>query len=576
MTQQESWLEFASAEGGAAADDDLRATDDAARLESRLEFGTAGLRGLMGPGFDRMNVVTVVQTTQGFCAYLEDAVGTSELKRRGVAIGYDARLRSRDFARAAAAVFVSRGVPVALMGDTCPTPLLATAVDHANHAAGIMVTASHNPKAYNGYKVYWGNGCQIIPPHDEGISRAIDANLARWDRPASDALDGDALVSDTLARTADAYYAALVDALCFRGMGTFRDSDVRAAYTPLHGVGAPWAERALRAFGLPAAVEVPEQMAPDSDFPTVTFPNPEEGAETWDLCFAAAKRAGAQLALANDPDVDRLAAAEWDEAAQAYVPFTGNEIGVLLGHWVWTEYKRRNPDADPSKHALLCSTVSSKMLRAVAEAEGLHFEETLTGFKWLGNRARDLEAGGVRVLFAFEEAIGYSFPFAGTTPDKDGVAALAAFYEMAAALRADHGKSVREHLHDLYGRYGAFAFRQGYIVSEDPSENVERFKQYRAKYARTLGGCKVVRVRDMGEGLDGTPEACDAREAEEPSLPWTRGELMITWYLEGGGEVTLRASGTEPKLKWYLEARGDAASAAADALAEGVRRELLS
>ena len=460
------------------------------------------------------------------------------------------------------------------MSDLCPTPLLASAVSQRDRAVGVMVTASHNPREYNGYKVYWGNGCQIVPPHDAGIAAAIEANLALWERPAASYVELLPNVRDGLKETAESYYEDLVAGLHFRG-GDGRVAAPIAAYTPLHGVGGPWAERALEAFGLPPAVPVPLQMQPDATFPTVTFPNPEEGAETWALAFDAAAEAGVPVVLANDPDADRLAAAEWDESAKAFVPFTGNEIGALLAHWVWSEYKARNPGVDPSRMALLASTVSSKMLRGIADAEGLQFHETLTGFKWLGNKARDLQSEGVTALFAFEEAIGFAFP-AALTPDKDGIAAVAVFTEMAVALR-ERGLTVRKQLNKLYEMYGAYQHRQGYEVA-DPAANRLVFERLRANYAHSIGGRAVERIRDMGAGLDGMPGQCADGSAPEPSLPWAKGELMISYYLEGGDEVTLRASGTEPKLKWYLEARRSTPEEAADAaetLRQAVRAELL-
>lgn len=491
MEAEELVALVARAEGDSdagAAREELRA-----RMCSRLAFGTAGLRGLCGAGFSRMNSVVVAQTTQGLCAYAEAQLGVEVARERGVAIGYDARANSDHFARVAAGVFASHGWRVALMGERCPTPLLAAAVQANGHAAGVMVTASHNPKEYNGYKVYWGNGCQIIPPHDEGIASAIEANLALWERPSAEAVAAGEVpgVFDSLPSVADGYYAALADGLRFRGGGKSGAASPRAplvAYTPLHGVGGPWAARAFEAFGLPAAVRVESQAEPDAEFPTVTFPNPEEGAETWELAFEAAAKAGVPVVLANDPDADRLAAAEWDDTTARYESFTGNEIATLLAAWMWSEYHAAHPDVDPSRVALLGSTVSSKMFGAIAAKEGLRFDETLTGFKWLGNRARELQAEGYTVLFAFEEAIGFAFPHA-LTPDKDGVAAAAVFTEMAYALR-EEGKTVRRRLGELYEEYGAYQHRQGYVVA-DPVDNAKTFERLRAKYATEIGGKKV-------------------------------------------------------------------------------------
>ncbi|KAA6429978.1 MAG: phosphoglucomutase 2 [Trebouxia sp. A1-2] len=370
-------------------------------LGQRLAFGTAGLRGIMGFGFNRMNQVVVQQTTQGFCKYLQEQAGP-KLATQGVAIGYDGRHHSKEFAHLAAAVFVSQNVRVHLFSEVVPTPFVAGAVTYKGCAGGIMITASHNPKQYNGYKVYWGNGCQIIPPHDVGIAAAIDAQTELWDLPSD--VTSSELVKDPLHMVTQRYYYALQQDLSFRP----RQDNCKAApvvYTPLHGVGLPWVQKAL----------------PDPDFPTLTFPNPEEGPGVLDLAFATARAHGAKLVLANDPDADRFAAAEQDPQTGAWRIFSGNEIGILLAHWLWCCWRRDHMDNDPACVVMLASAVSSKMLQAMAQEERFKFDETLTGFKWLGHRALELQQAGFTPLFAFEEAIGFMFAGApGSIKDKDG------------------------------------------------------------------------------------------------------------------------------------------------------------
>eukprot|EP00873_Tetraselmis_striata_P004074 jgi/Tetstr1/424338/TSEL_014903.t2 len=519
-------------------------------MGSRLEFGTAGLRGLMGPGFNRMNLVTVQQTTQGLCRYLQ-AKSAEQLATGGFVIGYDGRHSSMEMATIAAAVMLSQGVPVHLFSDLVPTPFVAFAVEQLGCAGGVMVTASHNPKEYNGYKVYWGNGCQIVPPHDNGIATAILDNLPLWDVSAFMGAEQPGL-SDPLEEVASAYYAALREALL---LDVAVPDGFRVTYTPLHGVGGKWLQRAFREFNLPEPVMTEEQAQPDAEFPTVKFPNPEEGDGTWSLCFQAAEKAGTPLAVANDPDADRLAVAERDPSLPlGWRTFSGNEIGILLADWALTVFREKNPGVPMSEVAMLTTIVSSKMMAAMAAKEGFRFEQTLTGFKWLGNVAKDLEAQGYRTVFAFEEAIGFMF---GTfEKDKDGISAAVAFTQMAARLAAE-GTTVSQHLAALQQRYGTFVGRQSYFVAERPAQSAAVFDGIRSggNYPESLGGFKISSVRDLGVGLD------SSQPDGKAVLPWIAGDLNITFTFEVGAELTLRASGTEPKLKYYLEVSGGGSEA---------------
>ena len=390
------------------------------RLGARLQFGTAGLRGPMGGGYSRMNDLVILQTSQGLIKYLLETVGEGA-KGAGLVIGYDHRkfgsLSSLNFARMCAAVFLRQGFQVYLLEDFVATPLVAFAVRKLGCCCGVMVTASHNPKRDNGFKVHWGSGSQIIPPHDAGIAAAIDANLAPW----QEEYDCDNVLSHPLAKDvtdeiADAYYAEIVKLLAVprtspEGATAPRP---RLAYTAMHGVGRKWIQRAFRAAGLSDKEEptllsvVPSQAEPDADFPTVIFPNPEEkGALDEAMRWASAQ--GCPVIIANDPDADRLAAAELVSPGQWRV-FTGNEIGVLLGHWLIRQFKASageevNPQSCfnlPALPAVLCrpcqqrpavlaSVVSSRMLSRIAAAENIQYFDTLTGFKWLGNKAASLQ-----------------------------------------------------------------------------------------------------------------------------------------------------------------------------------------
>lgn len=379
-------------------------SDLSMRLGTRLTFGTAGLRGPFGAGTNRMNDLVVLQTAQGLCRYLEkEFANKPELRENGICIGYDHRamdtdiLSSKSFALVAAAVFISQGVKVHLFDHFVATPLVPFCVEQRGCAAGIMVTASHNPKDDNGFKVYWGNGAQIVPPHDKGIEACIAQNLV----PFSEALEllsiptelssnGTGVITDASKlresplcnnptdEIGELYFNSMSERVC-----RYRDENAQSVaipitYTAMHGVGHAWTSRSFEAFGLHPYIPVEQQIEPDPTFPTVPFPNPEEGEGALMLGFATAEEAGSRVVIANDPDADRLAAAERDPSTGIWRVFSGNEIGVLLGHWQWLQHKS-NKTRYPKGVAMLASTVSSKMLRAMAEEEGFHFEETLTG-----------------------------------------------------------------------------------------------------------------------------------------------------------------------------------------------------
>ncbi|CAH2300000.1 phosphoglucomutase-2 [Pelobates cultripes] len=382
-------------------------------FSSRMEFGTAGLRAAMGPGVSQMNDLTIIQTTQGFCRYLEKNI--ADLKERGVVIGYDARAHpssggsSKRFARLAATTFISQGIPVYLFSSITPTPFVPYTVSHLKLCAGIMVTASHNPKQDNGYKVYWENGAQIIPPHDKGIAESIEENLAPWPKAWDDnVIDGNSLLHDPFESINKDYFEE-IQKYCFH-RSINKDSKLKFVHTSVHGVGHEFVQSAFKAFSFSTPLAVPEQKDPDPEFPTVKYPNPEEGKGVLKLSFSLADKEGSNVILANDPDADRLAVAEKQESGEWKV-FSGNELGALLGWWLFTCWKETNPEPEAVKSMyMLASTVSSKILRAIAVKEGFHFEETLTGFKWMGNRAYQLIEQGKSVQFAFEEAIGNLLP----------------------------------------------------------------------------------------------------------------------------------------------------------------------
>lgn len=510
-----------------AQDGDAAAAADLAdRFDGTLQFGTAGLRGALGAGPNRMNRVVVIRAAAGLASYLLHRGSTTGLPRPRVVIGYDARRNSDVFARDTAATMTGAGVEALLLPSALPTPVLAFAVRELGADAGVMVTASHNPPQDNGYKVYLGgpgeDGAQIVPPADAAIATRIAGVGELADVPRPD--DGWTLLGD------DVHESYLDAAAAVATPGTPRDLSV--VLTPLHGVGGETAREALRRAGFDDVHLVVEQAEPDPAFPTVDFPNPEEPGAI-DLALAAARERGADLVIANDPDADRCAVAV-DDPASGWRMLRGDEVGALLG-----EYLATRPGA-PSSGTLACSIVSSQLLGRIAAAHGLEHTQTLTGFKWI-SRAPGL-------VYGYEEALGYCVA-PGSVKDKDGVSAAVVVACLAAELKAQ-GRTLLDVLDDLARAHGLHATDQLSVRVDDLSLIVEAMLTLRRQPPTELAGSAVVQVDDLALGSD--------------DLPPTDGLRYLT---DGGDRVVVRPSGTEPKLKAYLEsvvpvgADGDVAAA---------------
>lgn len=496
-----------------AQDGDAAAAADLAdRFDGTLQFGTAGLRGALGAGPNRMNRVVVIRAAAGLASYLLHRGPSTGLPRPRVVIGYDARRNSDVFARDTAAVMTGAGVEALLLPSALPTPVLAFAVRELGADAGVMVTASHNPPQDNGYKVYLGgpgeDGAQIVPPADAAIATRIAAVGELVDVPRPD--EGWTLLGD------DVHDAYLDAAAAVATPGTPRDLTV--VLTPLHGVGGETAREALRRAGFDDVHLVVEQAEPDPAFPTVDFPNPEEPGAI-DLALAAARERGADLVIANDPDADRCAVAV-DDPASGWRMLRGDEVGALLG-----EYLATRPGA-PSSGTLACSIVSSQLLGRIAAAHGLEHAQTLTGFKWI-SRAPGL-------VYGYEEALGYCVA-PGTVKDKDGVSAAVVVACLAAELKAQ-GRTLLDVLDDLARAHGVHATDQLSVRVDDLTLIVQAMLTLRRQAPTELAGSAVVQVDDLALGSD--------------DLPPTDGLRYVT---DGGDRVVVRPSGTEPKLKAYLE-----------------------
>jgi phosphomannomutase len=532
-------------------------TDLADRFAGTLEFGTAGLRGVLGAGPNRMNRAVVLRTTWGLA--MELLAAFPDARKHGVVIGYDGRRYSREFAVDTALVLASAGLPAHVFAEPAPTPLTAFAVKHLGAVAGVMVTASHNPPEYNGYKVYWQNGAQLVPPTDERIAARIEKAPAAKEVPRLELAEARerGLVTAVSANVFDSYLAA-VRALRVHDEG---DRAFPIVYTPLHGVGDKVARLALADAGFTNVTSVPEQRNPDGAFPTVAFPNPEEKG-AMDLAFALGRKLAAKLIVANDPDADRLGVAlpgppDRANAASGFVQLTGNQVGVLLGHYLLTERTARKGE----RPLVIATIVSSPMLGAIARALGVLYEETLTGFKWIANRAIELEKEGATFVFGYEEALGYAMGDA--VRDKDGISAAVVMAEMASVL-ASRNKTLQDELEAIYRRYGLYVSSQVNLTRKGASGAEEiraLMDKLRTSPPRRVGNLDVVATRDY----------LDSRS----TLPKSN---VLAFELQGGSRVIARPSGTEPKVKFYFDVRETIAEdepfATAEARAQSVLRRL--
>lgn len=505
----------------AASGDTVAVSELHARFDERLAFGTAGLRGEMGAGPNRMNRVLVSQAAAGFAAYLLDTFDDPT-----IVIGFDGRYNSLDFAKDTAEIMAAAGVHALLMPRELPTPVTAYALRHLDLSAAVMVTASHNPGKDNGYKVYLGGedaGSQIISPTDVTIAGYID-DIARDitvpDIPRSDDYD---LVPESVI---DAYVAETVATL------TPGARDINFVYTAMHGVGWTVAKRVFSDAGFANPAVVTEQLLPDPAFPTVPFPNPEEPG-AMDLSFELADKVGADLIIANDPDADRLAVGIPDPAGEAgWRRLTGNEVGSLLGEHIASVL----PADQRAGKALAQSLVSSPLLGRIAEHYKLSYVQTLTGFKFV-NRVPGL-------IFGYEEALGYLVD-PDLVRDKDGISAAGAFLVYAAALKAQ-GKTIADALNDIVDKYGRYDSDQVSLRVKDLSRISQIMSNLRENPPTEFAGIPVESTDDFLKGVTNLPTAD-----------------VLRYYLTDRSRVIFRPSGTEPKLKVYLDV----------AVTEGTRAE---
>lgn len=514
-----------------------------------LEFGTAGMRGILGPGINRMNIYTVRQATEGLARFM-DTQGT-EIKKRGVAIAYDSRHQSPEFAMEAAKTLAQHDIPSFVFESLRPTPELSFAVRHLNTFAGIMVTASHNPAAYNGYKVYGEDGGQM-PPAD------ADA-LTKYVREVSNPLRVEVL-EDEKAKASDlikiigeevdrAYLeeikAVTIDQELVETMG----KDLKLVYTPLHGTGKMLGERALKQAGFEQFVLVPEQAIPDPDFTTVKSPNPEEHS-AFEYAMRLGEKEDADLLIATDPDADRLGAAV-RQPDGTYKVLTGNQIGALLVQYILEAHQSRG--TLPENAAVLKSIVSSELPAAIAESYGAKMLNVLTGFKFIAEKIHQFEEDHSQTfMFGFEESYGYLVkPF---VRDKDAIQALLLLAEVAAFYKKQ-GKTLYDGLQTIFEKYGYYAEKTISVTmsgQEGSAKIAALMKQFRDNAPTEFAGAKVLQTEDFKELTKTDTEGNVEKLTTPPSD-------VLKYVLEEDGWIAIRPSGTEPKIKFYIGVKGESA-----------------
>ena len=564
----QSWLdnpyfdEDTKAELKSIAGDDKEIED---RFYTELEFGTAGLRGVIGAGMNRMNIYTVRKATQGLANYIKK-VGK---EAQGVAIAFDSRRMSPEFADEAALCLAANGIKAYVFESLRPTPELSYAVRKLGCTAGINITASHNPPEYNGYKVYWEEGAQIPPPHDKGIMDEVKAvtDFATVKTMEKEEAKKAGLYEVIGAAIDDAYIAELKKLVVHQDAIDQVKDTLKIVYTPLHGTGNIPVRRVLKELGFQNVYVVPEQEKPDGEFPTVSYPNPE-AEEAFVLGLAMAKKLDADLVLATDPDADRLGVYVKDSKTGEYHSLTGNMSGCLIGDYVIGQRKER--EGLPKDGAFIKSIVSTNMADAIAKYYGIQLVEVLTGFKFIGQKMLEFETKGTGTyLFGMEESYGC---LTGTyARDKDAVVASMTLCE-AAAYYKTQGKTLWDAMIDMYEKYGYYKDDVKAITLKG-IEGLEKIQTIletlRADAPKEIGGYKVLKVRDYKK--DTITDLADGK-VTPTGLPASN---VLYYELEDDAWVCVRPSGTEPKVKFYYGIKGTSLEEA-DAKSESLGKEVLA
>ena len=525
------------------------------RFYKELEFGTAGLRGVIGAGTNRMNKYTVGRATQG----LANFINKMKIENPSVVISYDSRHMSKEFSEIAALVLNANGIKVNLFDNLRPVPELSFSVRYLNATAGIMITASHNPPEYNGYKVYWSDGAQIVPPIDKGI---IDEVLSIEDFSLIKTLNkNEAIEAGLLNYVGEEIDDAFINVLkssCLNPEIIKKEAkNVKIVYTPLHGAGNLPVQRILKELGFENVYVVPEQEKPDGDFPTVSYPNPEDP-KAFELALKLAKEVDADVVLATDPDADRLGVFSKMSNGE-YVSYTGNMSALLICEYELSQKKEKG--IFPNNGAIITTVVSSELTKAIAENYGAKVFETLTGFTWIGEKIRKFEEeNSYKYLFGFEES--YGCLIAPHARDKDGISAVMALCE-ATAFYKNKGWSLWEQMIKIYEKYGYYREGQVSIVLKgaDGAEEIKnKMAKMRSNPPTELAGLKVLEVRDYQEHVIKKADG----EVSETDLPTSN---VLYYELSNNSWCCVRPSGTEPKIKFYMGVKGSTMQDAENQLA---------
>ncbi len=509
-----------------------------------LEFGTGGLRGIMGAGSNRMNIYTVGAATQGLANYLKDCF--KELPQISVAVGHDVRHNSRKFAELVADIFSANGIKVYLFDGCRPTPEVSYAIRHLGCQSGVNITASHNPKEYNGYKAYWSDGAQMIAPHDVETIAYVNAiksvNQIKF-TPNKDLIQ-------IIGKDVDTPYLNEIHGLSLSPEADKRHSDMKIVYTPIHGVGSSLMYDALKMWGFENIIHVPEQDVQDGSFPTVVSPNPENP-EAMSMAIAKARETGASIVLASDPDADRIGLVVRDKNGN-YQLVNGNQIVMIFLYYLIT----RNVELGmiTGKEYCVKTIVTTETIRRIAEANNVTCYDCYTGFKWIADVMRNLE-GQARYLGGGEES--YGFLAETFCRDKDSISAVPLMCEIA-AWAADQNLDLYELLIDIYARYGFSRERGVSVVRPGKSgadEIIAMMKNFRENPPKEIAGSKVSVIKDYAD-LNCTEVATG--KITKLNFPTTSNVLQF--FTEAGDKISIRPSGTEPKIKFYIEVREDMSS----------------
>lgn len=532
-----------------------------------LEFGTGGLRGIMGAGTNRMNIYTVGAATQGLSNYLKKAF--ADQPQIKVAIGHDCRNNSRKFAEVAADVFSANGIKVYLFDALRPTPEVSFAIRELGCQSGVILTASHNPKEYNGYKAYWNDGAQMIAPHDKNTIDEVNKITSVKDVK----FRGNAELIEIIGEEIDRRYLDRIKTLSLSPEAIAHHHDMKIVYTPIHGTGVKLIPASLKNFGFTNIIHVPEQDVVSGDFPTVVSPNPEEPAAL-DMAIKKAIETDAELVMASDPDADRIGIAVRNDKGE-FVLVNGNQIVMIFLNYLMT----RNKELGLLKgnEYIVKTIVTTETIKTIAEQNGFKMYDCYTGFKWIASVIRENE-GKARYIGGGEES--YGFLPEDFVRDKDSVSSISLMAEIAAWAK-DKGMTMYQMLQDIYIKYGYSKEKGISVVRKGKSgaeEIVAMMKNFRENPMKELGGSPVILIKDYA-----LLEAADVVNGTKSKLDMPVTSNVLQYFSADGSKVSIRPSGTEPKIKFYIEVRGikmdnyadyDAANAAADAKIEAIKKEL--